>query len=150
MCQEWWAAAARLPRVCAIRLPRLFGGPGRQPFEVTFEIGIIDLGEVPAFERIGPSFDLGAESVELNSVSYRHGQRRRLGIFAGNSSPGRGGLPLPARLSIRSAFLRSPRAARSAKYSSVRSAHLLGNGHVDELVHRHAFSLCDLSGLFHQ
>jgi hypothetical protein len=65
---------------------------------------------------------LRAEGFELDSDSYRHGQRSRRGVFAGNSSPGRGGLPRPARLSTRSAFLRPPRAARSAKYSSVRSA----------------------------
>ena len=76
-----------------------FGGRRRQPFEVTFEIGTIDLGEIAPFERIGPSFDFGAEGFELDSVSYRHGRRRRRGIFASNSLPGRGGLPLPARLS---------------------------------------------------
>jgi hypothetical protein len=66
-------AAARQPWVCAIRLPRLFGGRRHQPFEVTFEIGIIDLGEIAAFERIGPSFDFGAEGFEPDSVSYSHG-----------------------------------------------------------------------------
>jgi hypothetical protein len=45
------------------------GGRRRQPFEVTFEIGIIDLGEIAAFERIGPSFDFGAEGFELDSGS---------------------------------------------------------------------------------
>ena len=50
-----------------------------KPFEVTFEVGIIDLGEIAAFERIGPCFDLGAEGFELDSVLYRHGQRRRRG-----------------------------------------------------------------------
>jgi hypothetical protein len=35
---------------------------------VTFEIGIIDLGEIAAFERIRPSFDFGAEGFELDSV----------------------------------------------------------------------------------
>jgi hypothetical protein len=45
---------------CDPLLPRLFGEQRRQPFEVTCEIGIIDLGEIAAFERISPSFDFGA------------------------------------------------------------------------------------------
>jgi hypothetical protein len=44
-----------------------------------------------------------------------------------------------------SAFLRSPRAARSAKYSSVRNADTFS---ADELLHGHAFTLRDLPGLF--
>jgi hypothetical protein len=37
----------------------------RQPFEVVFEIGIIELGEIAALERIDASLDLPAEVVEL-------------------------------------------------------------------------------------
>ena len=84
---------------CANRLPRVPRSWRRQPFEVAFEIGVIDLDEIAAFKRIGASLDLRAEGLELEAVSRRHGQRRRRGIFAGSSSPGRGGLPLPARLS---------------------------------------------------
>lgn len=71
----------------------------RQPFEIPFEIRIIDLGDIAALKRIRASLDLRAEGVELEAFSHRHSQRRRRGGFAGSSSPGRGGLPLPARLS---------------------------------------------------
>ena len=62
MCQKL-DAAARLPRVRAIRLPRLFGRRRGQAFEDSFEIGIIEPGEIAAFERIDPSFDLRAEAL---------------------------------------------------------------------------------------
>jgi hypothetical protein len=40
----------------------------RQSFEVAFEIRIIDLGEIAAFERIGPSLDLRAEDFKLEAI----------------------------------------------------------------------------------
>jgi len=42
--------------------------------------------------------------------------------LVGSLSPFNGGLPTPARFRMPSAFRTSPRAARSRKYSSVRSA----------------------------
>jgi hypothetical protein len=92
-------AAALPPWVCANRLARVLRTWRRQPLQVAFEIGIVDLDEIAAFERIGASLDLRAEGVELKVVSHSHGQRRRRRIFGGNASPARGGLPLPARLS---------------------------------------------------
>jgi hypothetical protein len=68
MCQECSDAAARPPWVVLFGYCACLGGRRRQPFEVTFEIGIIDLGEIAAFERIRPSFDFGAEGFELDSV----------------------------------------------------------------------------------
>jgi len=44
----------------------------RQPFEIDFEIGVIDLDEIAALKRIGASLDLRAEGVELEAVSHRH------------------------------------------------------------------------------
>lgn len=84
---------------CANRLARVLRSWRHRPFEVDLKIGVIDLDEIAALKRIGAGLDLRAEGVDLETVSHRHGQRRRRRVFAGSSSPGRGGLPLPARLS---------------------------------------------------
>src|SRR5690606_7458114 len=60
--------AGRASRNRGIRLARVPVNRRRQPFEVAFKIGVIDLGEVAAFERIDPSLDLRAEDLELEAV----------------------------------------------------------------------------------
>jgi hypothetical protein len=60
-----WASETK-PRHAA--LTRAPGSGGRQPFEIPFQIGIIDLGEFAAFERIGTSLDLRAEDFQLEAV----------------------------------------------------------------------------------
>lgn len=52
----------------AIRLAHVLRSGRRQTFEVAFEIGTIDLGEIAASERIGTSLDVGAEGFQLEAV----------------------------------------------------------------------------------
>ena len=47
--------------VCAYRLARVLRSWRRQPFEIAFEISVIDLDEVAALKRIGASLELRAE-----------------------------------------------------------------------------------------
>ena len=49
--------------VCPNRLARVLRRWRRQPFEVTFEIGVIDLDEIAALKRIVASLDLRAEGI---------------------------------------------------------------------------------------
>jgi hypothetical protein len=49
-------------------LTRALGSRRRQPFEIPFEVGIIDLGELAAFERISAGLDLGAEGLQSKGV----------------------------------------------------------------------------------
>ena len=60
--------AGRASRNRAIRPSARASERRRQPFEVAVEIGIIDLGEIAAFERVGASFDLRAEGFEPQAV----------------------------------------------------------------------------------
>lgn len=46
---------------------------GRQPFEVAFQIGVVDLNEVAALKRIGGSLALRSEGVELDAAIRRVG-----------------------------------------------------------------------------
>ena len=52
----------------AIRLARVLRRGRRQSLEVAFEIGVIDLGEIAAFERIGAGLDLRAERFQSETV----------------------------------------------------------------------------------
>jgi hypothetical protein len=55
-------------RYWLMRVPRRWG---RQPFEVAFQIGVIDLDEVAALKRIGASLDLRSERVEIDAAIRR-------------------------------------------------------------------------------
>jgi hypothetical protein len=62
-----WAGRARRNR--AFDLARaLLAGRRRQPFEILFEIGVLDLREVAAIERIDAHLDLRAERSHPEAV----------------------------------------------------------------------------------
>lgn len=68
---------ARTRQLCclgsAYRLARVLRRWRRQPFEVAFEIGVIDLDEVAALKRIGAGLELRAEDFEHDAdVPGRH------------------------------------------------------------------------------
>jgi hypothetical protein len=60
-----WASEPK-PRHAA--LARALRNGSRQPFEIPFEIGIIDLGELATFEGIGSNLDLCAKRFQSEAV----------------------------------------------------------------------------------
>jgi hypothetical protein len=74
-------------RVRAIRLTHVLRSWRRQPFEVAFQIDIIELSEIAAFKRIDASLDLRARSLGL-MLMFRVGiwTSENIGGFAPHGS----------------------------------------------------------------
>ena len=155
--------AALLAWVCAIRLSRAVWSQRRQPFEVAFEIGVIELDEIAALKRIGASLDLRAEDFEIEADPGRHlDVRDRQCVRTAWSGP--------TPRDLRRQFVTLKRwiafacplehlkrlleiaagGAFGKMFLGAEDRHLLRNGDVDELIHCHALGVRHLPGLFHQ